>query len=311
MMGKLLEVRRIGSDEIAYNPCVIVQKNAKKIVNGKNIIAVRVENLESYWFDRKRYDPHIMFFERVGDSLEPIPDAPVFHQYEDPWSTWITGPDGQPQLLFGGVKIDYGGPKLVITTQIHMAGSVQELDPHHPVAVVRGMKDVRLAETSTGKLAVFTRPTRGKGFPGRIGFTMIDRIQDLEKSVKGAHLLKFDLDKKTRIGANEVFAVKNSLHVFCHLATADPIKRQGKEIINFEQSTIHYAGYEFNLDPNPPFAAVIPLRKIADRSDFPANDKFGKGERFKDVIFPGGTGGPDLTEFYTGVEDARVGVMNL
>ena len=159
----------------------------------------------------------------------------------------------------------------------------------------------------TGKIAVFTRPTTGKAYPGRIGFTIINNIQDIEKAIVDAKLLKFDLDENAKIGANEAYSitktestgtVKELVNVFCHVATTDSIK-------------LHYAGYKFKFDPNHPYDDIIILHKIADRSDFPINDKSSKGERYDDVIFPGGTGGPKETQYFAGVEDARIGVMGL
>ncbi len=312
-MGSLLNVRGIKSGEIAYNPAVIIQKNTK-------IIAARVESLDSDWLDPEIYDPHIIFFTQRKNVLISIPNAPVFHKLEDPWATWLNGPNGKPQLLFGGVKIDFNSKIPVIVTQIYLAPSVQELDVDNPIAEIRGMKDVRATQLQTGKIAVFTRPTEGKAYPGRIGFIVIENIRNIERAVINAKLLKFNLDKNKRIGANEAFAITKTsssgmvqelIHVFCHVATVDPIKQKGKEIFDFEKRPIHYAGYKFELNPNNPYDNIITLHKIADRTDFPVNNKSSKGERYGDVIFPGGTGGPKETQYFAGVEDARIGVIKI
>jgi len=290
-IGHLLEVHGIKSGEIAYNPAVIIQGNTK-------IIAARVESLDSHWLDPELYDPHAIFFTQHDNVLIPIPDTPIFHRLEDPWATWLNGSNGKSQLLFGGVKVDFNDKIPVITTQLYLAPSVQELDVDSPIAKIRYMKDVRVAQLRTGKIAVFTRPTEGKAYPGRIGFAIINDIRDIEKAVINAKLLKFNLDENTKIGANEAFEVKELINVFCHVATED----LGK---------LHYAGYQFELDPNNPYDDIITLHKVADRLDFPINDKSIKGERYDDVIFPGGTGGPKETQYFTGVEDARIGVMNI
>ena len=312
-MGSLLKVHGIKSGEIAYNPAVIIQKNIK-------IIAARVESLDSHWLDPNLYDPHVIFFTQRNNVLVPIPDTPVFHKLEDPWATWLSGLNGKRQLLFGGVKVDFNGKIPVITTQLYLAPSVQELDVDNPIAEIRCMKDVRVAQLQTGKIAVFTRPIVDKAFPGRIGFTIINNIQDIEKAIVYAKLLKFNLGENARIGANEAYAitktestgtVKELVHVFCHVATTDPIKQKKNEIFDFEKGPIHYAGYQFELDPNNPYDDIITLHKIADRSDFPINNKSSKGERYDDVIFPGGTGGPKETLYFAGVEDARIGVIDM
>jgi hypothetical protein len=306
--GTLLEVDGIRADEIAYNPAVIIQKNGNKIASGASIIAARVESLGSYWLS-EHYDPHVLFFTRQGNHLVLIPDTPIFRQYEDPWATWLTGKNKQPQLLFGGVLVDYSDKKPVITTQLHLAPSVQELNPDRFFMEIRGMKDVRFAQLPTGQLAVFTRPTTGNASPGRIGLKIINSLRDINnpKMIQDAELLKFDLGPDCKIGANEAFFVEKTglLHVFCHIATVD-----GTDFED-ESSPLHYAGYEFDVDPNAPFDKIIIPTLVAMRSDFPKNTGNSKSPKFNDVLFPGGTGGPNQTEFYVGLGDARIGVINL
>lgn len=168
---------------------------------------------------------------------------------------------------------------------------MQELRVDNPVAEIRGMKDVRVTQLRNGKIAVFTRPTTGEAYPGRVGFALIDTLQQIEKAAN-VPLLTFQIDKDAKIGLNEAH-------------------EDGQEIFDFERGIIHYAGYAFILDPNHPFDKIIGLHKVADRSDFPVNNKVSKGSRFEDVIFPGGTGGPGQTQYYCGVEDARIGVIDI
>ena len=308
--GSLLKVSGIGADEIAYNPAVIVQKNANKIANGVNIIAARVESLNSNWADPKLYDPHIMFFIRQDDNLVLIPSTPVFYQYEDPWATWLIGENNEPQLLFGGVKVDYSGNEPVITTQLYLVPSISELNPNQPFAEIREMKDIRFAQLPNRQIAVFTRPTTGKANPGRIGLTIINNIRDIKnpETLHSAKLLKFNFDFYCKIGTNEVFFVDKTglLHVFFHIATVE-----GNDFAHSSNQLIHYAGYEFELDPKAPFDKVITPSLVAKRSDFPKNTSDSKGPRFDDVVFPGGTGGPDQKEYFAGIEDARIGVIDL
>ena len=297
--GRLLQLQGIESTEIAYNPAVIVQKNTDQIVGGSKIIAVRVESLDSHWLNPKLYDPRVRFFYEQDDNiLEPIPDTPVFYQAEDPWATWFKDKQGNPQLLFGVVVVDYSGSEPVITTRLHLAPSVQALVVDKPLIEIRGMKDVRVVQLPNGQIAVFSRPTTGVAFPGRIGFTIVENLLDINQALATAPLLKFELDKKTKIGANEAYLVNDRIHVFGHMATIDA-------------RGLHYAAYEFSLDPKHPCDEVIALNKVADRADFPANTQASKGHQFDDVVFPGGTGGPEYTELYVGVEDARIGKIEL
>lgn len=315
--GRLLTIVGIKPDEISYNPAVIPQKG-NHITTGQPIIAVRIENVQSSWLDPHTYHPRIMFFKRRGDYLLHLPNTPIFYQYEDPWATWIASGDNPPQLLFGAVKFDT--KKHLVSTHLFIAKSIHELNRNNPVAIIKGMRDIRITQIKNGKLAVFTRPTQGKAYPGRIGFTLINTIEEIETAVTKAFLLKFNLDMQTKIGANEAWTqkitnssgkIQESIHVFCHLATTDPTRQNDCLVYDFEHNPIHYSGYEFNLNPQNPFAKPLTLRKIADRRNFPENTSLSKNILYKDVIFPGGTGGANFTEYYAGVEDSRVGVLDL
>ena len=128
----------------------------------------------------------------------------------------------------------------------------------------------------------------------------------------GSHLCTFLLEKGYRIlcidnyitgNQNNIAHLKNNSNfVFIQHDCTKPI---------MIKEPIHYVGYQFELNPNNPFDDIITLHKIAGRSDFPINDKSSKGDRYNDVIFPGGTGGPKETQYFVGVEDARIGIMDL
>lgn len=314
MKGILLEVPSISPGEVIYNPAVIIQRNPDTIASGAHIIAARIEQSDSSWLTPKLYNPQIRFFTKQDTFLVPVPNVPVFNGFEDPWATWLRGSNGRLQLLFGAVKVDFSVKEPIITTELFLAASVKDLDESNPIAQIRGYKDIRVAQLHNGNIAVFTRPTKGEAYPGRIGFTVIHTIEEIEQSIDTARLLPFTVDKNARIGANEVYEVltdKSTLHVFCHIATTDPLMVNGKEVFDFDRGIIHYAGYTFDLDSDHPYDERITLKKVADRSDFPANKGLNKGDRYKDVVFPGGTGGPDESLYFAGVEDARIGIIDL
>lgn len=288
MLGQILSVAGLKPTEIAYNPAVIIQ-------DGQKIIAARVESRDSTWHDPDQYDPHIMFYQRAGDSLHLLPRSPVFVRYEDPWATWLTTSVGTRQLLFGAVWVDYSVSPPVITTRIFLAPSVQELDPFSPVVEIRGMKDVRLCQLPDGRLAVFTRPQFDDMFFGRIGFIIIDDLADLTSAVPQAALLKIDMDSSGKIGANEVLYYQNRLQVICHVATLGSAR------------DLHYRAFHFSLDPDSPFTGQIHLSPLCCRSDFPTS--LPKADYLEDVVFPGGIGSPQEQEFYCGLSDSSLGVF--
>lgn len=287
--GKLLTVKGLSKNEIAYNPAVILQGKQK-------VIAVRVESKDSDW-QGSNYDPHIMFYRREGSQLVLLPKTPIFIRHEDPWATWINSPFGPPELLFGAVCPDLSTSPPTVTTRIYLAPSVEQLDPYRPYLEVRGMKDIRICQLPEGKLAVFTRPTINHMFFGRIGFAIINSLPELPEAVKDAQLLNLNIDSSSIVGTNEVSFSSGQVQVFCHVAT--------KSL----DEAMHYSAYKFLVDPNNPFSQQIPLQQVCARADFPscpAKTKF-----VEDVVFPGGTGGLRETDFYCGLSDAAIGVISL
>jgi hypothetical protein len=290
--GKLLTLTGIKSKEIGYNPAVI------QTPTGETIIAARIEDVNSYWLNPTLYDPHITFFNRRGDCLEPIVDAPIFYQYEDPFVTWITE-NNMRQILFGAVKLDFSSSIPTIATYFFLAPNIFELNESKPVAIIKGMKDIRVCQIEDGQLAVFTRPTEGIAFPGRIGFTRINKIEQLEVAALNAPLLRFDISQEIKMGANEACLINDTIHVMCHQATTDSV------------NNYHYAVYEFNIHPTNPFGGCVRLREVATRNDFPKINGLSKGNIYQDVIFPGGTGGSSHSDLYVGVEDSAIGVISI
>lgn len=289
-MSVILSVNGISDHEIAYNPAVIIQEHRK-------IIAVRVENKYSDWQNPEQYDPHIMFFRRIGNTLRLLPDTPVFVKYEDPWATWITPASGPPQLLFGAVWVDLSAGLPVITTRLFLSPNVARLDPYSPFAEIRGMKDIRVCQLPDGRYAVFTRPVIENMFFGRIGFVIVDDIFEINEAVARAQLLKLDIDSADKVGPNEVYYESGVIKVICHIATMDT------------GGSLHYSANRFIVDPSRPFDTQIHLTQLCTRSDFPPAPA--KTPLLTDVVFPGGTGGVGQSELYCGLSDSAVGVFNL
>lgn len=255
--------------------------------DGELVIAGRVESRSS------EYSDVYFFTRRPGGEWAPKPGAPRFTHLQDPFVTRIGG-----ELIFGGVEIwphplDRG--RIEYRTVFYRGSGLGDLrmfaaGPQH-------MKDIRLVETADGRIGVFTRP-KGPigGGEGTIGFTLIDRLEDLRPSViLGAELIEGQFLPQEWGGVNEVHRLSNGLlGVLGHIA-----RKRGK--------TKHYYAMVFAYDVESRQAS--PMRIVAARSDFPAGEA--KRADLEDVVFSGGLrrlpGG--RAELYTGVSDAEAHML--
>ena len=312
-VGEIVKVEGIGRN-IAFNPFPL----------GNGIVVCRIEDPESDWLNRVHnrpgpYNPHSRFFREDRDKLVPLEGAPVF-DLEDPFGAWIIDQHNEPQLLFGGVRVNFkaeGGPR--IRTELYLAGHIYDLSQEkQPVAVVDDMRDIRFAQSEAGDMVMLPRLTTGAAYPGSIGYTRITLAelkdpQRFKDKIATSKLLRFSLPAGIRLGANAVYSelwrrdsgeTKELIHIVCHSSEADPYTdAQGKLIENdFVNGIIHYRAYDGYLDPENP-TATIQLRELARSSNFPTMPGSIKGPRYKDVVFPGGIAGNTL---YAGLGDRSV-----
>ena len=312
-VGQIIKVEGIDGN-IAFNPFPL----------GDGIVACRIEDPESDWLNRVHnrpgpYNPHSRFFREAGNTLVPLEGAPVF-ELEDPFGAWVLDEHGQPQLLFGGVRVNFeaeGGPR--IRTELYVAPDIYSLaQAQRPVAVVDDMRDIRFAQSEAGDLVMLPRLTTGAAYPGsisyaRITFAELKDPQQFNDKIAQSILLRFSLPAGIRLGANAVYSeplrldsgeTKELFRIVCHSSEADPYTdTHGKLVENdFVSGIIHYRAYDGYLDPESP-TAVIQLRELARSSNFPTVPGSIKGPRYEDVVFPGGIAGNTL---YAGLGDRSV-----
>jgi hypothetical protein len=230
---------------------------------GKTIIGGRVENRDSE-------QSILMFFEEKNNIWSPIENANSF-DLQDPFFTRI-----DDMLIVGGVEIapsPCGTPgKLTWRTIFFKGKDIYSLErffqgPEH-------MKDIRIVELSNKRIGVFTRPQGSHGGRGKIGYTEVGSLNDLNEDViLGAKLLEqFHPDEWG--GANEVHLLKNGkLGVLAHIAK---FSNEGKDR--------HYAASAFLFDPTTNDYSQMKI--IACRDLF--NEGNAKRPDLKDVIFSGG-----------------------
>jgi len=250
-------------------------------VDGEKVIAGRVERRDTEY-------SKVIFFVNRGDDWTPLENAPVF-DLQDPFIKKIND-----EILFGGVEVfpDEERPGyLKWKTLFYRGKSIYDLKLFAESPV--GMKDVRLVGLPDGKVGVFTRPQGKIGGRGKIGFTVIDSLDDLNTEVmEKASLIENQFVDEEWGGANELHILKNGkIGVLGHIACFD------------DEENRHYHSMTFVFDPATRQASplkIIAVRKNFEDGEFKRNDLI-------DVVLSGGLVRRDdgYAELYVGVSDAE------
>ena len=138
-----------------------------------------------------------------------------------------------------------------------------------------GMKDIRLIELPDEKIGVFTRPQGKKGGRGKIGFTIINSLDDLKpRKLSRAPLLDKQFSRGEWGGVNDVVILKNgTLGVLGHIARYSKDKKN-----RFYYAIVFCFNYNTRKSSN--------LRLILRRAELPEGEA--KEPGLYNVIFPGG-----------------------
>nr|WOZ50631.1 AncX [synthetic construct] len=249
------------------------------LYEGKQLILGRVEKRDSEFSE-------VVFFEKTDGVWTRREDAKTFN-LQDPFFTFING-----ELIFGGVEVFYN-PNGAVTwyTVFYRGKDINDLKPF--ATGPQGMKDIRLVELPDGRIGVFTRPQGEKGGRGKIGFTIINSLDDLTpETIENAPLLPDQFVDEEWGGANEAHLLDNgTIGVLGHIAYFD------------EDGNRHYYAMCFALDPETQEAT--PMKIIAVRSNFPEGPA--KRPDLADVVFSGGLVRKEdgTAELYVGVSDAE------
>ncbi len=273
-MGEILNFKGVGDNDV-YN------STGPFRVNGASYLAARVEKRDVLWKD-EGYSPKIMFFKKSKNVWQLAEDAPVLEMMEDPFKTYIDG-----DLILGGVEVSQNDNRFrTVFFRGKCPWSLRRFASGPEM-----MKDIRLVELSDKRIGVFTRPQGKKHKKGRIGFTIIDCLEDLNKgNIEKADIINDNLRDNQWEGVNDAKLLKSGkVGVLSHIAQID------------KNSKKTYEAEAFTLCPK---VRRISKRKIvAKRSDFPNTPV--KMPTIKDVIFPG-----EITInylLYTGVSDTSEG----
>lgn len=216
-------------------------------------------------------------------------DLPMW-RIEDPFTARIGG-----VLVVGGVRILAKRGSRVMWETIFLRGESAENLTEFARSPLY-MKDVRLVELEDGRIGVFTRPFSTEHISRPVGYTEIDKLDDLCMEVmENAPLLDAQPVEAQWWGVNAVYPLAGGkLGVLAHIATWNDINRYYYPIV-----------FVFDRETRE---IVDGPRIIADRSCFPAYDA--RQPDLKDVVFPGWID-RERGYFYAGLSDAAIGVMPL
>lgn len=250
------------------------------------VIAGRVEARDSE-------DSTVYFFEEKKNVWHPIEEYPKF-KLQDPFFTKINN-----ELIIGGVEVFKDPEKentLKWRTIFYKGENISSLKKFF--VGPDGMKDLRLVQLKNNKIGVLTRPQGEKGGRGKIGFTIISELEDLNIDViDNAPLIDSLFIDEEWGGANEARALDDStLGILGHIACFD------------KEMNRHYYPMTFKLDINT--LEVRNQKIIAIRKNF----KPGEAKRLdlEDVVFSGGLIlNGDRAVLYAGISDAEAQLIEI
>lgn len=252
----------------------------------KLVIAGRVEARDSE-------DSTVYFFEKKENVWHPIEEYPKF-KLQDPFFTKINN-----ELIIGGVEVFKDPEKentLKWRTIFYKGENISSLKKFF--VGPDGMKDLRLVQLKNNKIGVLTRPQGKKGGRGKIGFTIISELEDLNIDIiDNAPLIDSLFIDEEWGGANEARVLNDStLGILGHIACFD------------KEMNRHYYPMTFKLDINT--LEVRDQKIIAIRKNF----KPGEAKRLdlEDVVFSGGLIlNGDRAVLYAGISDAEAQLIEI
>jgi hypothetical protein len=259
-------------------------------------LAARVEPRESI-------ESSIHFFKHKQDHVWELDEtAPHFH-LEDPAIAHV-----RDELILSGIEtypLENSNCSWGVgwKTKFFLGKDLYHLTPFTEGPTM--MKDIRLKELPDGRIFVLTRPQGEVGGLGKIGWIIIDSLDELNaETMSKAKILENQIDPTCWIGANQAMMLsEDKIGILCHIASKDEHENEQ----GFRSR--HYAAAVFTFDVKTETASD--LKVVATRSDFP--DGPSKAEDLVDVIFTGGVtdNSNGTLELFVGLSDATAGSITI
>jgi hypothetical protein len=208
---------------------------------------------------------------------------------QDPFIIKIAG-----QIILGGVEIVQRPTRRYLSyrTVFYKGQSINNLKLF--ATGPWGMKGIRLIELPNKTIGVFTRPQGEKGRRGKIGFAILDSINELSKrKLTQAPLIENKFTKGEWGGVNQLLVLKNNkIGILGHIAR---FSKDGKNRF--------YYPISFCFDQNS--GKVSPLRILLRRAELPEGEA--KRPDLYNVVYPGGIDREKngMAKLYAGIGDAE------
>lgn len=246
-------------------------------LDGQKVLAGRVEARDSE-------NAYIRLFTESENNSWNVISEGINLNLQDPFFSKIN-----EQIILGGVEVffeDHGQAKW--RTVFYELSSVNEA--HKIFAGPLGMKDLRLKQLANKKILVLTRPQGDKGGRGKIGYTIVDTLEDLSvDTIEAAPLISNQFIEEEWGGGNEIHLIEDEIYVLGHIANFD------------DAGDRHYYAMAFKLDLEN--QKMVEPKIIAERKDFQPGPS--KRPDLEDVVFSGGLVlDQQQALLYAGISDA-------
>lgn len=189
------------------------------------------------------------------------------------------------------------GGSLFYRTEFYLGKDINSLSKFSQGPLT--MKDIRLVELPSSQIGVFTRPQGEIGGRGQVGFTIIDKLDQLtEQELIQAPLIKSNFTEQEWGGTNQILLLQDGrVGVIGHIASMYP------------KNDRHYYPISFIFDPKTLEATEFEI--LATRKEFPKSPA--KRPDLIDVLFTGGIERLDKQKanLYVGVSDVTAGVIQI
>src|SRR3989344_2408511 len=240
-----------------YNPSASFNYLSKTYIFG------RVEKKE------EKSNSWVILFKKTGSFWEPEFKFKSL-KLEDPFIAFI-----ENKFILGGTEVKKRtfSIKVKFRTVFYSGENVFSLKRFFEGPW--GMKDIRLTQLDSGEVGVFTRPMGGKFKRGRIGFKVINSLNELTiKVINEAEIIKIPLSKDEWAGVNDIILLnKNLLGILAHFACY-----KGK----FKERFYYPISFYFDILEKKAFNFKI----LFSRADLPFGEA--KTPFLYNVVFPGG-----------------------
>ena len=227
---------------------------------------------------------------------------------EDPSITKIKNKEGKEELVFGVVKATYKDGRADWKTYFYQGENLEELkkfiSEETPFAIGPDrMKDIRIISLPDGRMGVFTRPQGEAVGSGRIGFILLDSIDDFnEENISKAKVIEGQFIEGEWGGVNEIHLLEDGrLGVLGHIARI-PEEKDGNKFREYYSMT-----FTFDIGSGE----ASPIKIIATRDNFPTGEA--KSPFLENVVFSGGLtiNNNGTATLYVGLSDKEAGIMTI